>query len=109
VIGLQHQIDGRKASIEGDIRSSMLDVQSAAELVKVARSSVELAGQALGDATQRFTAGVDDNLPVVRAQATLVGAQARQIQAEFQYNYAKLQLARNTGVVETEYRRYLGR
>jgi outer membrane protein TolC len=108
MIGLQHQIDGRKASIEGDIRSSMLDVQSAAELVKVARSNVELAGQALGDATQRFTAGVDDNLPVVRAQSTLVGAQTRQIQAEFQYNYAKLQLARNTGVVETEYKQYLG-
>ena len=56
-----------------------------------------------------FTAGVDDSLPLVRAQAALEGAQAQVIQAEFQYNYSKLTLARNTGVVETEYKSYLGR
>ena len=87
----------------------MLDVESSRERVLVARSNVELATQELSDATLRFTSGVDDNLPVVRAQAALVGAQTQVIQAEFQYNYAKLTLARNTGVVETEYKRYLGR
>ena len=107
--GLKQQIDSTRASIEGQIRSSMLDVESARELVKVSRSNVELATQALSDATMRFTAGVDDNLPVQRAQASLVTAQTQVIQSEFQYNYAKLQLARNTGVVETEYRKYLGR
>ncbi len=106
---LKQQIEGRRASIEGDIRSSTLDVDSSRELVNVARSNQELATQELSDATLRFTAGVDDNLPVVKAQAALVGAQTQVIQAEFQYNYAKLQLARNTGVVETEYKRYLGR
>ena len=75
----------------------------------MSRSNVELARQALSDATDRFTAGVDDDLPVVRAQASLVGAQTQVVQAEFQYNYAKLELARYTGVVETEYKRYLGR
>ncbi len=109
VIALGQQIASRKSSIEGDIRSSMLDVDSSRDLVRVARSNVELAAQELNDATLRFTAGVDDNLPVVRAQASLEGAQTRVIQAEFQYNYAKLTLARNTGVVETEYKRYLGR
>ena len=84
-------------------------MQSAAERVKVARSNIELATQALGDATLRFTTGVDDNLPVVRAQAALQGAQTQMIQTQFELNYAKLTLARNTGVVETEYRRYLGR
>lgn len=109
VMGIQRQIESRKATIEADIRGSMLDVNSSRELVKVARSNEELAGLALSDATDRFTAGVDDNLPVVRAQATLAGAQTRLVQAEFQYNYAKLTLARNTGVLETEYKRYLGR
>ena len=106
---LRQQIESTRGSIEGEIRSAMLDVQSAAELVKVARSNVELASEALSDATMRFTAGVDDNLPVVRAQATLVGAQTQVIEAEFEYNYAKLTLARNTGVVETQYKDYLGR
>lgn len=107
--GLARQIDSRKIQIEADIRSSLLDVQSAAEVLKVAKSNVDLAQEALGDATLRFTAGVDDNLPAVRAQTTLEGAQARVIQAEFSYNYAKLLLARNTGVIETQYRTYLGK
>jgi outer membrane protein TolC len=106
---LQQRVAATRASIEGEIRSAMLDVQSAGERVKVAQSNVELANQALSDATMRFTAGVDDNLPVVRAQSALVGAQTDLIQATFEYNYAKLTLARNTGVVETQYKQYLGK
>jgi len=108
-MGLTRNIEATKSQIEADIRSSLLDVQSAAELVKVSRSNVALAQQALDDATMRFTAGVDDDLAVVRAQASLVGAEAQVIQAEFNYNYSKLVLARNTGVVETQYRTYLGK
>ena len=107
--GLQQQIAATRADIEGQIRTAMLDVQSTAEQVKVAQSNVDLAGEALSDATMRFTAGVDDNLPVVRAQAALVGAQTNLVEATFQYNYAKLTLARNTGVVETQYKQYLGK
>ncbi len=106
---LRRQIEGKRVQIEADIRTAMLDVQSSAELVKVARSNQVLAGQELEDATARFNAGVDDSLPLVKAQAAFVGAQTQVIQAEFQYNYAKLTLARNTGVVETEYKQYLGR
>jgi len=109
IIALRQQIAARRTQIEGEIRASMLDVASARAVVAVARSSEQLAGEALQDATLRFTSGVDDNLPVVQAQAALQGAQANVVNAEFQYNYAKLLLARNTGVVESEYRSYLGR
>ena len=109
VMALRRNIASTKDQIEADIRSATLDVESSAELVKVARSNQVLAGQELDDATARFTAGVDDSLPLVRAQAALEGAQTQVIQAEFQYNYAKLTLARNTGVVETQYKQYLGR
>ncbi len=108
-IALKQQIASLKTEIEAQIRSTMLDVQSSAELVKVARSNVLLSQQELDDATLRFTSGVDDNLPVVRAQAGLAGAEARVVQTEFQYNQAKLELARRTGVVETQYKQYLGR
>jgi outer membrane protein TolC len=87
----------------------MMDVESSAELVKVARSNVELATEELSDTRDRFAAGVDDSLPVVQAQATLANAQSRLIGTEFQLNQAKLALARNTGVVETQYKQYLGR
>jgi outer membrane protein TolC len=108
-IGLQHQIDSLKVSIDAQIRASMLDVDTAAQLVKVARSNVDLATQALGDTRDRYTAGVDDNLPVVQAQAQLENAQSQLIATQFAYNRAKLDLARNTGVVETQYKQYLGR
>jgi outer membrane protein TolC len=102
LIGLRQQIASLRVSIEAQIRTAMLDVQSSGELVKVARSNVDLATEELQQATDRFVAGVDDNLPVVQAQSRLV-------QTLYQYNQSKLTLARNTGVVETQYKVYLGR
>ncbi len=87
----------------------MLDVDASNQLVKVARSNVDLATQELQDATDRFSAGVDDNLPVVQAQAVLAAAQSRLVNTLYQYNQSKLSLARNTGVVESQYKVYLGR
>ncbi len=109
LVGLRRQIDSLRLTIEQQIRSSMLDVESANDLVKVARSNVELSRQELDDAQQRFLAGVTDNLPVVQAEARLAGSQSRVVQTMFQYNEAKLQLARNVGVVESQYKSYLGR
>jgi outer membrane protein TolC len=86
----------------------MLDVNAAKELVKVSQSNVELARQELADERDRFSAGVDDNLPVVDAEASVASADATLVKSLYQYNVAKLQLARNTGVVETRYRSYLG-
>ncbi|CAN5592765.1 hypothetical protein BH10ACI4_BH10ACI4_29110 [soil metagenome] len=106
---LRQQVASLKVTIDQQIRSAMLDVQAANDLVKVARSNVDLSTQALQDATDRFAAGVEDNLPVVQAQAVLANAQSRLVQTLYQYNQAKLQLARNTGVVETQYKAYLGR
>jgi outer membrane protein TolC len=109
VIALRQQIESLQISIESQIRMAMLDVQSSNELVKVARSNVDLATEEVQDASQRFSTGVDDNLPVVQAQATLAQARSRLVQTLYQYNQSKLTLARNTGVVESQYKVYLGR
>ena len=109
ISGLRRQIDSLKVTIDEQIRASMLDVQSSAELVKVARSNVDLATQALSDTREQFAAGVADNLPVIQAQAQLANAQTRLIATQCQYNLAKLDLARNTGVIEINYKQYLGR
>ena len=109
VSGLRRQIESLKVTIDEQIRTSMLDVQSSAELVKVAQSNVDLATQALSDTREQFAAGVADNLPVIQAQAALANAQTRLIATEFQYNVAKLGLARSTGVIEINYKQYLGR
>ena len=106
ITAINNQLSGKRADIEADLRRALLDIDTYAQLVHVARSNVELSAQALSDSTDRYNAGIDDSLPLVRAQAALVGAQTNQIQAEFQYNLAKLQLARSTGIIE-DYRRYL--
>lgn len=109
LMSLRQRESDLRVAIDAQIRASMLDVQSANQLAKVAQSNVGLAQQVLSDARERFTAGVDDNLAVVDAQASLTSAQFQLVQALYQYNVAKLNLARNTGVVETRYRTYLGK
>jgi len=109
IMALQQRLADDRVAIDAQIRSSMLDVDAASQLVKVAQSNVELAKQELSDERDRFTAGVDTNLPVLDAQASVTGADAQLVQALYQFNVAKLNLARNTGVVETRYRAYLGK
>ncbi|HEV2711369.1 MAG TPA: TolC family protein [Edaphobacter sp.] len=109
VNALNRQIKSLRISIEQQIRSAMLDVESSAQLVKVARSNVDLSTEELQQATDRFQAGVSDNLPVVQAQAGLADAQTKLVQTLYRYNQSKLTLARNTGVVESQYKVYLGR
>ena len=82
---------------------------AAQQLVQVARSNVDLATRELSDETDRVNAGVDDNLPLVAAQASLAAAQSNLVESLYQYNVAKLGLARAAGVLETQYRDYLGR
>jgi outer membrane protein TolC len=96
-----------KQQIDQQLRDSMLDLNSSLALVRVSQQNVDLATRALSDANDRFAAGVDDNLPVVQAQATLSQAQSQWIADTLSYNQAKLGLARNLGIVDTQYRTYL--
>jgi outer membrane protein TolC len=104
---LMQQMASLREQINRQLRDSLLDVQTATELVRVAQSNVELARKELEQTTDRFQAGVDDNLPVVQAQATLANAESNLINTTSQHNQAKLGLARNLGIVDTQYATYL--
>jgi len=103
------QLDDLRAKIDQQVRSALLDAEAAKKLVDVTKSNVGLATQALSDETDRVNAGVDDNLPLVTAQASLASAQTRYVQSLYQYNLAKLAIARAAGVIELQYRVYLGK
>jgi len=103
------QLEDLRGKIDQQVRSALLDVDATAKLVDVARSNVELATRALSDETDRVNAGVDDNLPLVTAQATLANAQNNLVESLYQYNLSKLALARASGILEQQYRVYLGR
>ncbi len=104
---LGFQFSNLKEQIDQQLRDSLLDVQTGAELVRVARSNVELATKEVEQSNDRFVAGTSDNLPVVQAEAILASAQTQFVSSTLQYNQAKLGLARNLGIVDTNYRTYL--
>src|ERR1700677_488500 len=104
---LMQQMASLREQINQQLRDSILDLQSTTELVRVAQSNVELSRTELEQTTERFQAGVDDNLPVVQAQATLADAETTLVNTTSQHNQAKLGLARNLGIVDTQYASYV--
>jgi outer membrane protein TolC len=93
--------------IDQQLRDSRLDLETAEETVKVAKSNVDLATTALDQTRQQFAAGVTDNLPVAEAQSTLAQAQTQYVSSVLDLNQARLGLARNLGVLDTQYKMYL--
>lgn len=104
----QARLSDQAQQVNADLRSAILDIQSAAKLVDTTRSNVGLATEELSEAQSRFHAGVSDNLPVSQAQTTLEQANDQYISALYQHNVAKLSLARALGVAQTNYKDYLG-
>jgi outer membrane protein TolC len=103
------QLENLRSQIDQQVRSAILDVDAAKKLVEVSKSNVDLAAQTVSDETDRVNAGVDDNLPLVTAQSSLASAQTNYVRSLYQYNLSKLALARSAGVIEQQYRAYLGR
>ncbi len=101
------QLDNLRAQIDYEVRTALLDLQAAADQVKVAQSSVDLANQELEQAHDRFAAGVADNLEVVQAQETVAGANEQYISSLYAHNVAKVELAKAMGFAEQGVRLYL--
>ncbi|HKF49269.1 MAG TPA: TolC family protein [Terracidiphilus sp.] len=106
---VESQLDDLRGKIDQQVRTALLDVAAANKLVEVSRSNVDLATRGLSDETDRVNAGVDDTLPLVTAQAALAAAQRNLVQSLYAYNVSKLALARAAGVLELQYRDYIGR
>lgn len=101
------QLADLRGRIDYEVRTALLDLNAAAEQVEVARSSVDLAEQALTQSQDRFTAGVTDNLEVVQAQEALASAHESYIQSLYAHNLSKVELARSIGDAEQGVKRYL--
>ena len=82
-----------------DVRSAFLDIASAREEVDAARERQRLAEQEVGQARERFRAGVAGNADVVTALASLNGARTGLIDALTAYQTARVSLARAEGTV----------
>jgi len=101
------QASDLSAQVDADVRDALLDIASAQRQVEVARSSVDLANEALSEAQQRYAAGVSDNLAVSHAAQSVALANLQYVSSLYQHNIAKLSLARALGTTEN-YKSYLG-
>lgn len=101
------QLGDLRSRIDYEVRTALLDLNAAAEQVEVARSSVDLAEQALTQSQDRFTAGVADNLEVVQAQESVASAHETYIQSLYAHNLSKVELAYAIGDAEDGVKRFL--
>ncbi len=95
------------AQVEVEVRNAFLDLQSAADQVAVARDNLNLSGQTLDQARDRFTAGVTDNIEVVQAQGTVAAANDNLIAALYAHNLAKVSLARALGLADQRIKKFI--
>ncbi len=87
------------------MKTATAELESARNQVDVANQALQLAKEELDLTRGRFLAGVTDNIEVVAAQDSLATANDNQIDALFDFNKARAELAHALGQVEATYTR----
>jgi outer membrane protein TolC len=90
---VDYQIADLRRGIEEEIREALLNLQSTAEQVAVAKEGQDLAQRELELAQDRFQSGTTNNVEVVTAQDQLARAQENYILAVSSHTGAKFGLA----------------
>ncbi len=98
-----------RGRVDADVRQAFLDLTAAATQVGVAQSNRDLAQETLGQARDRFAAGVADTLEVVQAQEIVAAAEQDYIASVYAHNLAKATLARAMGQADQGIQQLLGR
>jgi outer membrane protein len=88
-----------RAQVEADVRSSLLNLRSSAEVVAAARERLSLAEQEVAQARERFQAGVSGNADVITASMTLNTARTQLVDALTSYQASRVLLARAQGSI----------
>jgi len=102
---LGQQKDDLRNQIALDVKSALLNLQSARNEVQVANLGVQLSKEEVDQARDRFKAGVANNIEVIQAQDSLSRANDNQIAALYRFNQARADLARSMGQMERVYSR----
>jgi outer membrane protein TolC len=105
---INDQIGDMARGIEQDLRTALLNLQSAEDQVAVAEQSLDLAQKELSLAEDRFRNGLSDNIEVITAQNSVAQAQDDRIVALAQHADARMALARAMGGTEADFKNYLG-
>jgi outer membrane protein TolC len=93
------RVHGLELQISSELRLALQDAGSRNAQIAVAEKSLKLAQDELRLAQQRYQQGVADNREVVEAQNRLAVADDNMVEAVFQYNLSRVELARAKGDV----------
>lgn len=100
---VEEQKTDLKNQIALDVKTALLNLESARSEVQVANLGVQLAKEEVDQARDRFRAGVANNIEVISAQDSLSRANDNQIAALFRFNQARADYARSVGQMERTY------
>jgi len=100
---LQQQEDDLRNQIALDVKTALINLDSARNQVAVANLGVQLSKEEVDQARDRFKAGVANNIEVIQAQDSLARANDNQIAALYRFNQARADYARSTGQMEKVY------
>jgi outer membrane protein TolC len=103
----QDELADLAGRIDYQVRTALLDIQSAADQVAVAGSNLDLANETLKQAQDRFASGVADTIEVVQAQGTVAVANDTLIAALYAHNLSKVELARALGSTEQQIQKFM--
>jgi len=84
-----------------DVSTAILDLRAAAQQVQATREQLRLADQEVSQARERFRAGVAGNADVITALLQLTTARTAVIDAQTDFQTARVALARAQGIVTT--------
>jgi outer membrane protein TolC len=102
----RERLENLRGQIDADVRTALFNLQSSAEQVAVARSNIDLAEETLRQSRDRFTAGVTDTVEVVQSQEAVATAHEQYISSLYNFNFAKISLARSLGLAENGVKEY---
>jgi len=100
---LEQQQEDLRNQIALDVKTALLNLNSARNEVQVANLGVQLSREEVDQARDRFKAGVANNIEVIQAQDALSRANDNQITALYRFNQARADLARSIGQMEKVY------
>src|SRR4029077_19529100 len=100
---LEQQKDDLRNQIALDVKTALLNLESARNEVQVANLGVQLSNEEVDQARDRFKAGVANNIEVIQAQDSLSRANDNQIAALYRFNQARADFARAVGQMEKIY------
>jgi outer membrane protein TolC len=100
---LRQQEQELRNRIALEVKTALAQLASARTEVTVANLGVDLAKQEVGQARDRFQAGVANNIEVITAQDELARASDNQIAALYRYNQSRADLAHSVGQMEAVY------